>query len=329
MYYTPVNIRSFKRKITYNNTLFFIGSCFSDEIAQKLLFFKFNVLSNPFGILYNPVSIFQSIQRIVLKENVQANDFFLDGDIYKSFHFHSSIAGINLNDVTNDVNTLVETSHDFLKKSDIIFITYGTSYVYELKKTRQIVANCHKVPASEFYHRMLTDDEVLKAMQDTIECLRLVNTQAHIIFTISPVRYLKYGSFENQVSKSLLFVSLHKILQQYADVFYFPAYEIFMDELRDYRYYASDMIHPSDDGVEHVWKRFKEALIEETEYDLMKRIEEIKQACMHKPMFPQSASYQSLRQNILSKIEKLEQQYAFLNFQQEKSLLFDNGTEKS
>jgi hypothetical protein len=328
MYYTSVNIRPFSRKITYSDSLFFIGSCFSDEIAQKLLFHKFNVLSNPFGTLYNPVSIYQSLKRIVLKDKVQRGDFFLDGDIYKSFHFHSSIAGMNLNEVLDKTNSIIEASHDFLKNSNLLFITYGSSYVFEFKKTGQIVANCHKVPASEFHHRMLTDGEVLKMMQYTVECLRSFNPKLQIIFTVSPVRYLKYGSFENQVSKSLLFVSLSKILQQYADVFYFPAYEIFMDELRDYRFYASDMLHPSDDGVEHVWKRFKEALIEETEYELMKRIEEIKQACLHKPMFPQSTAYKSLRQNILSKIVILEQQYAFLNFDQEKSFLFYDSTEK-
>ncbi len=328
MYYTPVNIAPFLRKITYNDTLFFIGSCFSNEIAQKLSFFKFNVFSNPFGTLYNPVSIYQSLLRIVNKERVHTADFFLDGDIYKSFHFHSSMAGINVDSVIENINTIIEASHEFLKKSNFIFITYGTSFVFELKETGQMVANCHKVPASKFHHRMLTDKEVFKSITDTIECLRSINQQVDIIFTVSPVRYFKYGSFENQVSKSLLFVSLHKILQQYTNIYYFPAYEIFMDELRDYRYYASDMLHPSNDGIEHVWKRFKDALIEKSQHELMKQVEEIMQACMHKPMLPQSATYHSLRQNILSKIKKLEQQYPFLRFDKEKILLFDDGTKK-
>ncbi|MCX7862758.1 MAG: GSCFA domain-containing protein [Bacteroidales bacterium] len=324
MYYTPIHIKPFNKKIQYNDKLFFIGSCFSDEIARKLIDYKFAVISNPFGTLYNPISIYQSLQRITNQTHVTENDFFCEDDIYKSFHFHSKLADTNLNQLIEHANNIIANSYQFLKQASWIFITYGTSYVYIHKNTSDIVANCHKLPATTFEHRMLTAHEVNRAICSTIELLQHFNKNLSIVFTISPVRYLKYGSFENQVSKSLLFTSLYQAFQTYTSLLYFPAYEIFMDELRDYRYYATDMLHPSTDGIEHVWNKFKQYCIHENSYELLNKIHEIKQACLHKPMFPLSALYQKHAKSTLFKINQLELEYPFLNFNEEKNFLYEH-----
>ncbi len=321
MFYTKLHIEPFKQKIQYTDKIFFIGSCFSDEIAKYFKTYKFIVLSNPFGTMYNPVSIYQNISRIINKQYVDENDFFLDEDIYKSFDFHSSLAGLKLNELIEQINQLIETSNLFLKDVDWFFITFGTSYIYEHKKTNKIVANCHKQPSYEFNNRILSFDEIYNYFDKTISLINNFNTKTKIVITISPVRYLKYGAFENQVSKSLLFTALHKIRNKITDLYYFPSYEIFMDELRDYRYYASDLIHPSDVGIEYVWNRLIDRAFDENTRNIYNEIKNIINSCKHRPMFFESKTYAAFKSSLLAKIQLLEKQYSFLNFKDEKKLL--------
>jgi|YNPMSStandDraft_1061717.scaffolds.fasta_scaffold00797_13 hypothetical protein len=318
MFYTIVNIEQFDKKINYDDKLFFIGSCFSNEIAQKFSLYKFNVLVNPFGTLYNPVSIYQSIERIIDKKFVNENDFFLDEDIYKSYDFHSTLAGIKIDELTKQVNEIINKSYFFLKDVSWIFITYGTSYVYEHKQLKKIVANCHKKPSNEFINRMLNFNETYEYIEKTVSLIKNFNSRTNIVFTISPVRYLKYGAFENQVSKSVLFIALNKLRKNYPETNYFPSYEIFIDELRDYRYYAADLLHPSDIGIEYVWNRLIDTTFDNNTKTLYKEIQNIINSCKHRPMFRESKTYDLFKNNLLSKIESLEKRYSFLDFEKEK-----------
>ncbi len=321
MYTTQLNIKPFDHKISYADKLFFIGSCFSEEVAKQFSQVKFQVLSNPFGTLYNPASIFFAVQRIIQNKKVTEEDFFLSDGVYKSFAFHSSLAGTHLHELIDKVNAVIHKSHEFLKQASWNFITLGTSYVYRHKTQKKVVANCHKLPANTFDHFLLSLDEVHSYLNDTVSILQQFNPQINIVFTVSPVRYLSYGAFENQVSKSLLFVALHKLLEKEKDCRYFPAYELFMDELRDYRYYDRDLIHPSALGVEHVWNRLVETVVDENSQQLMKQVYAVVAACKHRPMFPESTSYLQHKSNLMQKIVKLQNEYPFLDFTEENNLL--------
>lgn len=321
MFQSVLKIEPFPKKIQYCDKLFFIGSCFSNEISQKFSLYKFNVISNPFGTLYNPVSIYSIIERIVSKKFVSENDFFLDDDIYKSFDFHSSLAGINLSNLIFQTNQLIEQSYSFLKEARWIFITYGTSHIHEHISSKKVVANCHKRPSYEFINRLLNFDEAFNYIEKTINIIKQFNPEIQVVFTISPVRYLKYGAFENQVSKSLLFVCLNELKRKYTEILYFPAYEIFLDELRDYRFYATDLIHPSNVGIDYVWNKLIEASFSEQTLNLKKQVQYIINSCQHRPMFPESKTYTLFKKSLLEKIEILEKQYPFLNFEREKMLI--------
>jgi len=320
MFYKEIPIQPFSCKIEYTDALFFIGSCFSEEIAKKFSYFKFNVISNPFGTLYNPVSIYNALERIIKKKFVTKDDFFLDDDIYKSFDFHSQIADTNLERLIDNTNKIILESHNFLSCAQWIFITYGTSHIYEHKHLKKIVSNCHKIPDSYFNQRLLELQECISYVENTLNIIQAFNKEINIVFTISPVRYMKYGAFLNQVSKSILFLSVYNKIQKNNNVFYFPSYEIFIDELRDYRFYSNDMLHPADIGINYLWEKLKETIISNEAINIMNKVNEILTASHHKVMFYESNSYKKLKNSILEKIENLEKTYPFLNFNKEKQL---------
>ncbi len=323
MYYTRLSLKPFENKITYSDALFFIGSCFSESVAEKFKLLKFQVLSNPFGTLYNPVSIANALDRIVAKTYVCEQDFFLKDEIYRSFDFHSSLTDVRLEELILKVNNLIETAHTFLNQAKWVFITLGTSFVFKHKELNKIVANCHKMPASVFEQYLLTEDEVYLYLTSMVQCISSINPTAQLVFTVSPVRYLSGGAFENQVSKALLIISINRLLKENQRLLYFPAYELFMDELRDYRYYDNDLIHPSPLGVEHVWNRLLELAFDEKEKPLMKQIQELVLTSLHKPMFPETSAYKQLKTKMLDKIYELQRQYPFLNFDKEKKMFLN------
>lgn len=314
MYYTPVPINPFESKITYNDNILLLGSCFSENIAHKLEYYKFKTLSNPLGTLFNPASIELLINKIVQKQWVSEKDFFCDDDVYKSFYFHSSIAGTNLSVIIEKANNLIAYSNEFLKQATFIFITLGSAFVFEHKELGIVVANCHKQPANRFVQRRLSIDESIYYLETIIKHIRTINQQSNIIFTVSPVRYLKYGSFQNQLSKATLLLAIEKVLNEKQNIFYFPAYEIFIDELRDYRFYDNDLIHPSSLGIQHIWERFKQTFFTDETLQWMKKIEQIQQAIHHRPMFKESKSYSLFRENIEREINNIRTQFPFITF---------------
>lgn len=316
---TRVNIPPFSKKMNYDSGIFLIGSCFADNIGNKLESFKFNVVHNPFGVMYNPVSVKNNIDILLDEKYFTPEDLYWFNDRWISFSHYSAFSNSNAEQSIENINNSIKISSEAIKKAGFLFITLGTAWVYEFKETGKIVANCHKIPSEKFRRFLLNPDEIVNLYSELLERLKNINPGIEVIFTVSPIRHMKDGAVNNQVSKSVLILAVHQLVEKFDNVSYFPAYEIFMDELRDYRYYASDMVHPSDFSIEYVWSGFAESFIHPDAFPLMKEVEKVVQAARHKPFNPNSLEHKSFLKNNLQKIEQLQLKYPFLDFHAEKN----------
>lgn len=315
---THVEISPLAEKISHKNKILLIGSCFAENIGDKLSSAKFNVNCNPFGIIYNPVSIQNSFEIIEKKKTFTKEDLFYENGIWKSFYHHSRFSDTDLNNTLKNINDSINFSFDFLKTTDFIFITLGTSWVYELKEKNIIVSNCHKMSAINFKKRLLSIEENINSLQSIINIAKRMNSDVKIVFTVSPVRHIKDGHNENTISKSLLFAAIHEVQKKNTNIFYFPAYEILMDELRDYRFYADDMIHPSNKAIEYIWELYSKAFFSTKTIGFIKEIEDLKRAMQHKPFFTGTEDYKNFKSAYFTKSCILSNKLDFLDFQQEK-----------
>lgn len=315
---TNVEKSSFPEKLCHNNQIFLMGSCFTESIGEKLRSAKFNINCNPFGIIYNPVSIQNSFEILENNKNFTQDDLFNEKGVWKSFYHHSRFSDTDLNTTLDNINKCLSVSHDFLQKTDYIFITLGTSWVYEHIEKNIIVSNCHKTPASKFTRRLLTLTEIIGSINSIIDISKRINPHIKIILTVSPVRHLKDGHHANTVSKSLLFSALHNIQEKNSNIFYFPAFEILIDELRDYRFYADDMIHPSSKAIEYIWEKFCNAFFNSETIGFIKEIEELKRAMQHKPFFTETEEYKNFRHVNFTKACILGDKLSCLDFKTEK-----------
>lgn len=272
---------------------------------------------NPLGTVYNVVSILNTL-KIILKE-IELNDeyFFNEGGIYKSFYLHSSISHSDINELKKILLHKINVANNYITKSKWIFITLGTSYVYRHKSLNIIVSNCHKQPTCVFDNYLLSVEETYNYLEEIIIKIKNINANCKIIVTISPVRYLKYGAFGNTLSKSTLFLAISKLLSVYSDVIYFPAYEIFIDELRDYRYYALDMVHPGEAGIEYLWERFCTVFFDAETLEEMNEIRRVLLSLEHKPIFKESEQYKEFKKTLSEKIIELKHKYPYLDFEEE------------
>lgn len=322
-FFTEIKIPEFPWKMDYSKSMMFFGSCFSENISQKLIDLKFNVDLNPFGILYNPVSIANSLKMLLEKRIFTETDLFHDQGLYNSFYHHSRFSDIDQETVLKMINDRITISSDFLLKTDFLIITFGTSWVYELKKTGQIVSNCHKVPAAEFKHYRLGVYEITEAYRELLEELWRFNPNLKVVFTVSPIRHWKDGAVENQVSKATLLLAIDRLLNGFGDskCRYFPSYEIMMDELRDYRFYAEDMLHISPVATEYIFDRFSKAIISNESMNVAKEVVKILKAVLHRPVHSFSDEYKKFLLNNLEEIIKLTINFPYLNFANEKMYL--------
>ncbi|MBQ0080087.1 MAG: GSCFA domain-containing protein [Alistipes sp.] len=297
-FFTHTLIKSLDEKIDYPGDMLLLGSCFSEHIAKKLLHYHFNLTANPTGILFNPQSIAQSLEMFASGTIPQIEK---DSDMYFSYDVHSSLSKHSEEEFLDELKRKIEIGRSALLKSRFCIFTLGTAYVYRLK-SGHTVANCHKQPSSLFSKELLTVDEISDMF---LSLLRSVLKGKEVIFTISPVRHLSDGLQENSLSKATLRVAVDKICRFASNAHYFPSYEIFMDELRDYRFYDTDMIHPAEQGIEYVWEKFKEFAISSNAYGLMEKVHKIMQAAGHHPLHPQSAEYRSFCKEQIAKIDSL------------------------
>ncbi|HYC86692.1 MAG TPA: GSCFA domain-containing protein [Chryseosolibacter sp.] len=300
---TDVSIRPAITRITLKTPILTAGSCFADAIGQRLLQFKFPALANPFGVTYNPLSIHKQLLRSIGNDRPEPHTFLKSQQVHLSYDFHSELSALTREELFHKIAHTTETTHHFLKTACWIMLTYGTAWVYERKDTRDVVANCHKVPQSEFSKRLLAESEIVSSFEKLAEELRALNPAARFILTVSPVRHLKDSLELNSVSKSILRTACHALSTRFAHVEYFPGYEIMLDDLRDYRFYKSDMIHPTEDAEEYIWDKFAEGYFDEKTKVFLASWSGILTALNHRPFYPASENHQKFLRDTLKKLE--------------------------
>lgn len=319
-FFTEISIPEFPWKMDYLKSMMLMGSCFTENIGQKLLDLKFDVDMNPFGILYNPESIANSLKILLEKRIFTEKDLFNDQGLWNSFYHHSRFSNIDRKVALDKINNRISTSHDFLESADFLIITFGTAWVYELKDTGQIVSNCHKVHASEFKRFRLKVHEITEVYRELLEEIWKFNPGVKIIFTVSPIRHWKDGAVENQLSKASLLLAIDQLIRGYGDQVcsYFPSYEIMMDELRDYRFYAEDMLHLNPVATDYIFERFSKVMISAESKEISKKILKLKKSMDHRPVNPKSNEYRDFIFSSLSQIEHLKSDFPSVDFSQER-----------
>jgi hypothetical protein len=318
-FFTPVEISSPPFKTNYLKKHVFVGSCFTENIGSKMENLKFITDINPFGILFNPSSIAQCIRRIISGEVFTENDLFNHRGLWHSYMHHGRFSNPLLQEALSDINVRLVNSAGFLREADFLIVTFGTAWVYEFKSTGVAVSNCHKVPASYFKRYKMSVSDIVTEMRNTLEQLWEVNPGIKVIFTVSPVRHLKDGAIGNQLSKATLLLATDALVNGFGpeQCSYFPAYELMMDELRDYRFYADDLVHPSPMAIDFIWKKFRDCLMEKETKDLSEKVVSLIQARDHRPIFRNSPEYKLFIENTLGEISKLTKKYPFLDFSSE------------
>jgi hypothetical protein len=313
-----VNIKSPAEKITYSDKIFIIGSCFTEHIGKRLEELKFSVVQNPNGILFDPISVTKSLNSYVDLKRYEQKDLFYLNELWQSWNHHSLFSGINAESVLLDINISQRKAHDHLKQSNWLIITLGSSFSYQLLEAHdQPVANCHRAPGQWFNKHLLSIEETVAALSETVDKLKTFNPGLNIIFTISPVRHIRDGVVENNRSKARLIEAVHQLVEQYSHVWYFPAYELVVDVLRDYRFYDIDLVHPNYAATEFVFEKFEESFIDEETRNLMEEVKKISTSFKHKPFQPETKSHQSFLKNSLEKVKVLQEKLPQLDFSKE------------
>jgi hypothetical protein len=314
---TYVDIPEIPFRLSYGSKLIFLGSCFADTIGKKMEELKFQVCHNPFGVLYNPASIAANLKLLLDKEIYTEKDIQFENELWFSFAHYTLFSDTKSQKCLEKINSSFKIAKNFIRSSDALVITLGTSWVYELISTGIVVANCHKLPSALFNRYFSTSEESAEILKNIILELRIINPDIKVIFTVSPIRHLKDGAIENQRSKAALILAIAKLQREIENVYYFPAYEIFMDELRDYRFYASDMLHPSEQAINYIWEKFASTFFIATDLDIIKNVEGILNSIKHRPRHVDTHSYASFIKSIINKINQLQNKHAFINFQSE------------
>ena len=309
---TNIQLQKERNQIDYNAKLLLIGSCFSENISKKLDYFKFQTFSNPFGILFNPKAIENLITKAINSEKYTENNIFNLNERWHCFDAHSNLSAVSKNNLLNNLNRAIQQTNKQLSEASHIIITLGTARVYRFIETDTIVGNCHKVPQKKFLNELLTVDEITASLENTCALIKDVNPTATIIFTVSPVRHLKDGFVENAQSKAHLLAAIHKIVDIRKQLHYFPSYEIMLDDLRDYRFYDNDMIHPNQTAINYIWELFKNVWIDERSTKIMNEVEAIQKGLKHKPFNPNSKKHQQFLATLNSKIELLAKNNSIL-----------------
>lgn len=290
--------------INHQDKILLIGSCFSQNIGNKLIERQWNSMINPYGILYNPISIFNYLEEIQEEKKYASENIDYHNSIYHSKNHHSDFSSLDEGEIIRNINNAISKSASFLQETNVLILTFGTAWVYEYED--KIVTNCHKVPAKNFTKRRLTVQEIIEKAEKTITRLREQNASLKIILTVSPVRHLKDGFEENQISKSVLRLAIDEIITKNISCTYFPSYELMLDDLRDYRFYKKDRVHPNEEAIDYIWEHFSNTFFSEKTQQLNQKIEKINQGLAHRPQFPESKAHQDFLQKMGKEIAQLE-----------------------
>ncbi|MDR3679016.1 MAG: GSCFA domain-containing protein [Flavipsychrobacter sp.] len=312
-----LDIRPLADPITYTDSILLTGSCFTEHMADRLSGYKFRTLSNPNGILFNPLSVADSLDSYIERRTYAPEDLFYLNEVWNSWHHHSRYSNIDPNVALDAINQSQEEAADFILEADWVIITLGTAFQYYLKETGLPVSNNHRAPAQWFNKRLLEINEIEAALANTIQRIYDVNPGARIIFTISPVRHVREGVMENNRSKARLIEAVHTLCSNFAHVAYFPAYELLIDILRDYRYYDIDFVHPNYLATTYIWEQFVAACVNPGIQDVMQEVLDIITARMHRPRFPQTEAHKKFKADYTARITNLLGRHPFLDLREE------------
>lgn len=300
--------------ISYNSKILLFGSCFSENIIDKLSFYKFQSYQNPFGILFHPKAIENLITNALNEKEYTEEDVFFLNERWHCFDAHSSLSSVEKNELLKNLNEAISNTKKQIQNATHILITLGTSWVYRFIEKDTIVANCHKIQQRKFLKEILSVDEVAECLEAITALIQSVNKKAVITFTVSPVRHLKDGFTQNQQSKSHLIAAINQIVEPRNNTHYFPSYEIMMDELRDYRFYADDMIHPNQTAINYIWEKFVESWISDDSHQIMKEVATIQSGLNHRPFNSKSTEHKDFLNTLEHKIFKVKATHPFIDF---------------
>jgi hypothetical protein len=311
MFRTELNIDPSLIKIGHYDPILTLGSCFSDSMGARLANNKFEVKYNPFGTVYNPISIFKLLQYSLSNEMPNESSYLENDGLFANYDFHSSFSALNKSSIKKQIEEQIESTNAFLKSAKWLILTFGTAYVYERKDTNEIVSNCHKIPGKNFTKRLLTQKQILEAFDQLWKQLAPLNPDLKILLTVSPVRHTKDTLALNSVSKSTLRLTCDTLANQYEQVSYFPSYELMMDDLRDYRFYKADMIHPTEEAEGYIWKKFASAYFNKPTLDFLSEWSKIRAAILHRPFNTASEKHQAFIKSTIKKIHSLDNKLDF------------------
>jgi len=304
-------------QVRYPEALLLVGSCFTEHMGEKLSAYRLPVLQNPHGILFNPVSISDTLMSCLDDKRYTKDDLFYLHERWNSWDHHSRFSHPDADICLQGINDSQAEAHAFLKKADWIVLTLGSAFVYELKESGRTVANCHKAPADLFTHRLLKTEDVLSVLDNLIHRLFYFNPRLRIIFTISPVRHLREGMVENNRSKATLIQAVHHLVDKFDKLSYFPAYELVIDDLRDYRFYAEDLVHPNYQATQYVWEKFTASFMSEQARDIMLLLDPILAARRHKAFNPGSVAHREFLARQSALCREIESKYPFIDLSED------------
>ena len=325
----PIQIKSPEARITYRDKIMLTGSCFTEHIGNSLNELKFSTLQNPNGILFDPRSVCNSLVSYIENKQYKKEGLFYLNENWNSWEHHSRFSNIDADEALNTINESQQQAYNFLKDTDWLIITLGSSFSYrltsEFSKVSPFggdlegtgVANCHRAPSQWFNKHLLTIDETISLLDTTYHRLKQFNPKLKIIFTISPVRHIREGVIENNRSKARLIEAVHHMINKFPGLYYFPAYELVIDVLRDYRFYDIDMVHPNYPATEFVMEKFNESFIDEQSLQLMDEIKKIIIARKHKAFQPETNAHKVFLKTHLEKSKELQSKFTFLDFRNE------------
>jgi hypothetical protein len=319
---TIVTVQPFFPQVTYDDKIVMAGSCFAEHMAQKLSRYKYNVQSNPFGILYNPASLASSFERIAHNDLYRVEELVYHDGLYHSMDHHGSFSGVNAEDTVQKINSSIEATRNHIRDSKFIFVSLGTSRIYRYKETGKIAGNNHKIPMTHFEPGIISIEECYKEMERLYQAIHQLTPHAHVIWTVSPIRHIKDGLVENQRSKAALILAIEQFLATFSNTVYFPAYEIMIDQLRDYRFYARDLIHPSELAVDIIWEVFCNTYLDPRESQHHSSIEKIKKAMEHRILHNNKTAIKNFAAAQLRSLDHLASIFPDMNLKEERQYFF-------
>lgn len=305
------------RPFLYTDNVLLIGSCFTEHISDRLQHHKFRVLSNPHGILFNPLSVAASLDSYIEGRQYKSEDLFYLNELYNSWDHHTRFSHVDAEQALAGINASQSAAAEFVRKADWVIITLGSSFQYYLKDSGKPVANNHRAPAQWFEKRLLAIDEIVAALSKTLKTLFEINPFVQVLFTISPVRHIRDGVVDNNRSKGRLLEAVHTLCERFEKAHYFPAYELVIDILRDYRFYDIDFVHPNYMATSFVWEQFAKSCIAADAQQVMQQVQEVMTARSHRSRFPDTMAHKKFLGSYAEKAKRLMEQYPYLDFNKE------------